>query len=258
MGWESGRWGPVGKRGHSPGRADHLHLRDIPASTPTTAQGKIRNTNVNTKQHGLPTGLHARPILCPLVLSRSRTWGARECGQSVPQGSSCIPFLSSSSILHSDWPTITSLFPHLLENHICPLGPSLLAPSLLLQNDRAFPWLGIPPLQFTAPHCPRPAVPWLSAGSVLTSLAMQIYAALLSARHCLPCYANSQCFPSLNSAASRSYSKLPQSLSPSLEGGVKGDRKAPHLGQLLRFLADSRRGRMRHPAAQAKNRPGHL
>lgn len=87
--------------------------------------------------------------------------GHKNAALSSPEGSFIFPFLCSNSILHSDWPTITSLCPHLLEITAALSTP----PSFPLtpKRLRVFPWLCIPPLKFTTPHCPRPDVPGLSA-----------------------------------------------------------------------------------------------
>lgn len=46
----------------------------------------------------------------------SLSGGYKDVALAIPQGSFLPPFLRSSSILHSGWPTMTSLFPHLLGN----------------------------------------------------------------------------------------------------------------------------------------------
>lgn len=107
------------ERGHLPGRAVPLPRGDILPSTLKSAQKEIWSTKVNTKLHKPQTGLPA--LCCPLTRSQGEH---KNVTLSIPQGSFLLAFLSSNSILHSDWPTITSLFPHLLENHICPLPPS--------------------------------------------------------------------------------------------------------------------------------------
>lgn len=106
------------ERGHFPGRAGRRPQRDTLPSTLRTAQREIRNTNVSTKQHRLQLAL--------LSWSLRVSSGYKDVALSIPQGSFLSPFLRSSSILHSDWPTITSLFPGLLGNRICPLCLSLL------------------------------------------------------------------------------------------------------------------------------------
>lgn len=149
-------------------------------STVKTAQREIWSTKVHPEQHRPLTGLPAlhRPL-------RQSHGGPKNVALSIPQGSFLFPFLGSNSILHSDWPTITSLFPLLLENHICP-PRTLLSQFLLLPNDRE----DFPGCVFLASSSQLPIVLDLvsrgSAGSVLTSLAMQIYAALRSVLPCFP------------------------------------------------------------------------
>lgn len=105
-------------RGHLPRGAVPLPRGDILPSTLKTAQMEIWSTKANNELHRPLTGLPA--LCCPFTQSQG---GHKNVALSNPQGSFLAPFLRSSSILHSDWLTITSLFPHLLENHFCPPPP---------------------------------------------------------------------------------------------------------------------------------------
>lgn len=109
------------------------------SGTPFPAHGKLHEGRFGTQMLA-PSSVGLQLALLSL------SGGYEDVALSIPQGSFLPPFLHSSSILHSDWPTITSLFPHLLGNRICPLRPSLLPQFLLLQNDRQyFPgWVFLP------------------------------------------------------------------------------------------------------------------
>lgn len=231
-----------GERGHLPGRAVPLPRGAILLSTLKTAQKEVWTTKVNTEPHGPPTG-----FLLSAVLSHTVSRGAQECGTLSSPGVFSLPFprFKSHSLLRLAHNYL--IVPRLLENHIRPRP--LLSQSLLLQNGRVFPWLCLLPLKFTAPPCPRPAVPGLPARSVLTSLAMQIYAALLPVPHSFPAKLifNVSLLPALLSA-----DYTPNCLRPSLPAWwgqpgweqswlAKGTGKPP--GQLLRGGAGRRRER---------------
>lgn len=108
----------------------------------------------------------------------SLSGGYKDVALAIPQGSFLPPFLRSSSILHSGWPTMTSLFPHLLGNASALSAPpsfpncsgSRMTESIFLAGSSS-------PQAHSSPLCAT-CHPRALSGSALTSLVMQIYALL--------------------------------------------------------------------------------
>lgn len=178
----------------------------------------------------------------------SLSGGYKDVALAIPQGSLLPPFLRSSSILHSGWPTMTSLFPHLLGNASALSAPpsfpncsgSRMTESIFLAGSSS-------PQVHSSPLCAtcRPRAPsGLSADFIGHA---DLCAALSASPGSLPRQADTQCFPSLRSASRGSDSKLPQTFSPSLAGFTewgqscglrelaKETGESTPLGQLLRF-----------------------
>lgn len=225
-----------GERGHLPGRAVPPPLGALLPSTLKTAQKEIWSTKVNSEPHGPRPAFPLRAVLFHTV---SR--GAQECGTLSSPGVFSLPFprfkLHSSLRLAHNY----LIVPHLLENHIRPPpgsspNPSYsrLAESISLAVSSS-PQVHSSPLSATC--CPR-----LPARSVLTSLAMQIYAALLPVPHSFPAQLifNVSLLPALLSA-----DYTPNCLRPSLPAWweqswlAEGTGKPP--GPLLRDGAGRRR-----------------
>lgn len=147
-------------------------------------------TRINTEKH--------RPRLAFLLsaaLSRSRKGGTRMRHSQFPRGL----FYSLSSVHMPSFTLIGQQLPHC--SLTCwKITSALSAPPSFpnysyTKMTESVPWLCIPPLKFTAPHCPRPEVPGLSRCPDFISYAD--LCTLLSVLCPVPSKANIQCLSSL-------------------------------------------------------------
>lgn len=114
--WGDAGWqGPVGRAATPQGGRSACPWGHLPSSAPTlqTEQREIVNTNVDPSKQ-------ARASNQPSCSLRSSQSGDKNVALSIPQGSFIFPFHGWNSMLHSDWPTMTSLSPGLLRQSICP------------------------------------------------------------------------------------------------------------------------------------------